>query len=146
MTEPEKKYLVIVKGDTNDADYEHRLEWIDDKGTLVEQFGPLIQALKDFKAKKKAFKDALNDYRRIHSEERKTSPEAKWNPQNLPENPGHYMWGPRDNTIEEKYPDLEPEMIEAFEEWFAPWGDYEYGIHTIEYIKILEVTDVKDIL
>lgn len=146
MTEPEKKYIVIVEGETNASLLPaHRFTWLDTKAALLP-FQPLIDAITKFNERKKDWRESLDEYQREYVEASKINPDVEWHqPDDVP-NPGNYNWqnpDPLDGALY-PYPYIDPDLIQEFEDEFVPYDDY--GIHTINSIQILEVTDVKDIL
>lgn len=96
------KKILIIKADTNDADYVHRINEVTDKE--IEQLKPIIKVIKNIEAE--------HGHNWDNSEYGDTPPE-------------------------ELYKDkLTREQIDLFN-GYTPHG--EYGIHTIEEVKILEV-------
>lgn len=100
--------LIVVKGDTNDADYVTKVSVIDEE--KLDRFLPLIKAINEF-----------------------------------PRNPrygGRHNWPSSDyanETVSEVYSDFDEELLEDFS-YYVPRG--EYGIHSIEGISILEVSQI----
>lgn len=119
------KYIRLV-ADTNDADYVETFEPISDEN--IAKLGPIVQAIKSFKPYRG------NEY-----------------------TPGHYHshdynWTTGDSVredlggkpVKEVYSHLDPDLIDWFSETYIPSS--EYGIHTIESIEILEVSNIERLL
>lgn len=111
-----KKYLE-VRADTNDGDYiTERSEITDEE---LEQILPIVEAIKEFD---RNHQKGRGDYNWLCGEIR-----------------GAHEKGPH-----EVYRDiLTPEQIELFNE-YTPYG--EYGIHTIDSVKILHVEKEETLL
>jgi peptidoglycan hydrolase-like amidase len=112
-------YLKIT-ADTNDADYVESTQKI--TAQKLEQFTPLIEAIKKFKPYKSKSKGGTNF---THSH-------------NFPHGNGEYI--PRkdlgEKSAEEYYKGVvSPEIWTDFVENYLPYG--EYGIHTIVSIELL---------
>jgi hypothetical protein len=100
------KKILIIKADTNDADYvEESNEITDDE---LRDILPVIEAIKKYKG-----------------------------PHNWPE----YEYS--DESPFDIYPQLTEDQIEAFS-GLTPTG--EYGIHTIESIRLLTILDDQNLL
>jgi hypothetical protein len=119
-----KKFL-FIKADTNDADYVESMEAISDE--QLKKFMPLIKAIKDFKPYKT--KSELGSSW-THDN---NWPDSEYNREDLGE-----------KSVNEIYKDVvSEEVMEEFRD-FVPYG--EHGVHTIESIKVYEVSNVKELL
>lgn len=111
-----KKYIE-VRADTNDADYITERSEISDEE--IKNLIPVIEAIKEFD---KNHKKGRGDYNWLCGEIR----------------------GSKEKGPHEVYQGiLTPEQIELFNE-YTPYG--EYGIHTIDSIKILTVVNEEILL
>jgi hypothetical protein len=120
-----KKFL-FIKADTNDADYVESMGLVSDK--QLEKFMPLIEAIKNFKPYKTKTEDGEMDWTHDHN-----WPDSEYNRDDLGEKP-----------VNEIYKDVVSEdVLEEFRD-FVPYG--EHGVHTIESIKVYEVSNVKELL
>lgn len=108
-----KKYLLVIKADTNDADYVYTVEEKTEKQLDIERLRRIAKAISTCKAN---YNWCVGE---TFNEEFDVAPE-------------------------ELYKDvLSPEDIEWFDE-LRPHG--EYGIHTIEYINVYEISSRKELL
>lgn len=124
MDSSDKKYLLLITADTNDADYVTSKHWIEPE--KFNKFTPLIQAIKDFKPY------AGRTY--------------SWGAYTCDHNWAIGECLRRDlgeKSPKEIYHDIDESIIEEFEE-LLPYG--EYGIHTIESINIYTVTGIQELL
>ena len=117
------KRYIFIKADTNDADYISTFESITDE--QLEVIRPMIQAIKDFKPYKSTYKNKWEpdkEYERIHAHNFS--------------NGECYREDLGEKSIEELYG-----SVPGFHQFLdmVPYG--EYGIHTIESIKIVEVIE-----
>jgi hypothetical protein len=120
------KYL-FVQADTNDADYVSKFTEISDED--LAKLMPLFEAIKAFKRYKGKCKDG---------------PAWEHN-HNFPWGSGEYV--PRkdlgEKTVWEIYPEYK-EAIRIFVDQYWPYG--EYGIHTIDNIKVFNVAGIEEII
>jgi len=124
------KYKLIIKADTNDADYVESTNEID--AETLEELKPLFVAIKNFKP-----------YRTKGTGQSK----LKWTHEsNFPYGDGEYV--PRfdlgEKSVDEIYAGIvTPDQLETFKN-FCPYG--ENGIHTIKNITVVEYIDEKEYL
>ncbi len=124
-----KKYI-IIQADTNDGDYVQSKNLITNE--QLELIKPVIEAIKNFKPYESMTK-------------------GRGEPQPWTHN-SNYPWGEciREDlgqlSAEEYYVGIEGITSEQFEVFdnFVPYN--EYGIHTIEKVEILEVTNEERLL
>ena len=107
------KYL-LVRADTNDADYVRSFKPIEEE--ILAKFLPLFQAIKDFKP-----------YKGGRTSHRHNFPTGDCCREDMGE-----------KQVEEIYADIDPEILGEFQEEYMPNG--EFGTHTINEIKVFEVT------
>lgn len=110
--------LIIVKADTNDADYVEATTVITDEE--LELILPVIEAIKNFEPYKKKGWHHDNNY-----------PVGDVHRDDLGEKSAYQLYG-------------HLEGFQLFDEDFVPSG--EYGIHTIVSINILEVSSYQNLL
>lgn len=116
-----KKYL-IVKADTNDADFITRKEEITDD--QLAELQPLFEAIRNFKP----YKGKDTTWNHSHDN---NYPTGDCHREDLGE-----------LSAEELYGNIQG--FQLFDESFCPYD--EYGIHTIESVDVLVVTDEKKII
>lgn len=97
------KKILIIKADTNDADYVHRITKVTDK--QLEKIQPVIDAIR---AQEKRFN-----------------------------------WPEYEGSVNEKYKDIDPKLIEIFSEYVPSW---EHGVHSIDEIIVYEVKSITELL
>lgn len=115
-----------VKVDTNDADYMTHEKRITPE--MVERLKPLFKAIKDFKPYKTKTKYGLNDWQYRHN-----YPFGEC----LREDMG-------EKSPKEIYSNIDPELIEIFEEDYIPYP--RYGFHTIVSIDLIQTETLKTFL
>lgn len=111
----EKKFYIVIKVDTNDADYNISINTI--STTQLKRITPLIEQIKNFKPYEGKTKSGLKF---IH---RHNYPQYYCHREDLGEKP-----------ISELYCNIDEEIIEEFGD-LLPYC--KYGFHTIIYIELI---------
>lgn len=136
-----KKYI-LIKADTNDADYITKKTEISD--AQIEKIKPIIEAIKNFKPYEAEYERYEYVGNRPNGELKTVT--KKWKHHN------NFAWGEftRDDLGElsaEKYyterADISKHIFNLFES-FVPYG--EHGVHTINSIEILTVQNEEKLL
>lgn len=116
-----EKRIVIVVADTNDADYVTQITELKDwKLEVLPTLLKVAEVIKNFEKK----------YRQHHN---------------------HHNWEDADrhnaiNVLDTYKGDITQEDKDIVEEAFFPPGDEQYGIHTIESIKILTISNEEELV
>lgn len=121
------KLKVLVKADTNDADYVTKLTSVDK--SRVPDVEAIAKAVSEFKPYKVHIEGM--DWTHNHN-----WPDSEYSRSDLGE-----------KTVEQLYVStgkLTADQVEWFRDSFVPYG--EYGIHSIKEIKILKVEDEVSLL
>ena len=117
------KYYLFIKADTNDADYISQLTLITKEE--YELIFPVINAIKEFESYEYVDEDWMTY---THCNNYPTGEAVR---EDLGEKHARELYG-------------HLEGFDHFDEEFVPFG--EFGIHTIEEIRILEVVNEKELI